>query len=59
MASISFHDISVPNAQLKAMTRKAKFAGTSAAKYVRLLIERDLLADKSFDEILDPIRRDF
>jgi hypothetical protein len=59
MSSLSFHDIGLRPAQLKAVEKKAKHAGTTAPQYVRLLIERDLLADRPFDEILLPIRQDF
>jgi len=41
------------------MVQKAKLVGKTAPEYVRLLIEQDLLADRSFDEILRPIRQDF
>jgi hypothetical protein len=58
MAALSFHDIGLPPTHLKAMARKAKLVGKTAPEYVRLLIEQDLLADKSFDEILRPIRQD-
>ena len=56
---MSFQDIGLRPAQLKAVEQKAKHVGKTASEYVRLLIERDLLADKSFDEILRPIREDF
>jgi hypothetical protein len=59
VAAISFYQIELPRTQLKAMARKAKLVGKAAPEYVRLLIEQDLLADKSFDEILRPIRQDF
>ena len=44
---------------LKAVEKKAKRVGANATDYVRSLIERDLLADQTFDEILLPIREDF
>ena len=44
---------------LRAVERKARRAGTTAQEYVRALVERDLLADRSFDEILRPVRDDF
>jgi hypothetical protein len=59
MASLTIHDIGLPPAQLRAVERKAKGAGQTAPQYVRALIERDLLADKTFDEILRPVREDF
>lgn len=59
MSTLSLQGIGLRPTQLKAIEKKAKFAGKSAAEYVRLLIERDLLADLPFDEILRPIREDF
>lgn len=44
---------------LRAVEKKARIAGATAQEYVRSLIERDLLADKTFDEIARPIREDF
>ena len=43
---------------LKALERKARFAGKTPREYIRLLIEKDVLADKTFDEILRPVRDD-
>jgi hypothetical protein len=59
MAIRSLQDIGLAPAQLRAVRKKAKHAGQTAPEYVRSLVERDLLADKSFDEILRPIREDF
>jgi hypothetical protein len=59
MVALTFHDIGLPPTQLKALARKAKRAGKTPAEYLRLLVEQDLLAGKSFDEILRPIRQDF
>jgi hypothetical protein len=59
MSSLSLHDIGLRPAQMKAVERKAKHVGTTPSRYIRLLVERDLLADKTFDEILRPIREDF
>ena len=58
MASLTLQDIGLPSAKLRAVERKAKGAGQTAPEYVRSLIERDLLADQTFDEILQPIRAD-
>ena len=33
--------------------------GKTTPEYLRLLIEQDLLAGKTFDDILRPVRRDF
>ena len=59
MTSLTIQDIGLPAAQLRAVERKAKGVGQTAPQYVRSLIERDLLADKTFDEILRPVREDF
>lgn len=59
MSTLSLQDIGLRPAQLKAVERKARHAGTTTPQYVRLLVEQDLLADKSFNEILGPIREDF
>ncbi len=45
--------------QIRALDRKARRNGKTAPEYVRSLIERDLRLEKSFDEILAPIRDDF
>jgi len=52
-------DIGLRPAQWRAIVRKAKHAGKTAPEYIRSLIEQGLLAEKSFDEILRPIRHDF
>ena len=59
MTALSFQDIGLRPAQVRAIEKKAKHAGQTAPEYVRSLVEQDLLADKSFDEILRPIREDF
>lgn len=59
MSSQSLEAIGVRGALLRALERKARNEGKTPREYIRLLIERDLLADKSFDEILGPIRDDF
>ena len=59
MTFLAIQDIGLKPALLKAVEKKARHEGKSAPEYVRSLIERDLLADKSFDEILRPIRADF
>lgn len=51
-------DIGLSAATMKAVEKKARGLGKSGAEYVRLLVESDLLADQSFDEILRPIRED-
>ena len=59
MSSVSQANIPLGRALLKAVQRKARREGQTAQEYVRLLIERDLLADRTFDEILGPVREDF
>lgn len=52
-------EIGLKPVQIKAVQKKAQHEGQSDQEYLRSLIERDLLADKSFDDILRPIREDF
>lgn len=59
MSSLLLHEIGLKPAVAKAMQKKARDEGKTAPEYVRSLIERDLLADRSFDQILKPIRDDF
>lgn len=44
---------------IAALQRKAKGHGKSTPEYVKSLIQADLLADQSFDEILAPVRAGF
>jgi hypothetical protein len=59
MSAASLHELGLRPAQLRAVEKRAKTFGQTAPEYVRLLVERELLADHSFDEILRPIRADF
>ena len=59
MSTASLADIGLAPAQLRAVERKARRAGTTARDYVRALVERDLVSGQSFDEILRPVRADF
>ena len=59
MSSLLLHDIGLDPAVAKAMQKKARDEGKTPPEYVRSLIERDLLADRSLDEILKTIRDDF
>jgi hypothetical protein len=59
MTSLSMQDIRLKPALLKAVEERAKHAGQTPPEYVRALIERALLADQSFDDILRPVRGDF
>jgi hypothetical protein len=43
---------------VRAIRTKAKRARQTPAEYIKFLIERDMLADRTFDEILRPIRKD-
>ena len=59
MSSLSPGDIGLGRSLLRAVEQKARRQGKTPPEYVRLLIERDLLADRTFDEILKPVRDDF
>ena len=43
----------------RAFERKARHEGKTTPEYLRFLIEREILASKSFDEILKPVRNAF
>jgi hypothetical protein len=58
MTALSILNLGLRPAQLKALDKRARQRGKTAPQYIRWLIERDLLADKSFDELLMPIRED-
>jgi hypothetical protein len=57
MNSISIRGLTA--AKFKAVQKKARNLGKTAPQYVRALIDQDLLADQSLDELLRPIREDF
>ena len=59
MSSLLLQEIGLKPALAKAVEKKAKDEGKTPPEYVRSLIERDMLAERSFDEILKPIRGDF
>ena len=59
MTSLLLQDIGLKPTQLKAVVRRAKKEGKTPSEFVRSLIERELLAATSFDEILKPIRSGF
>jgi hypothetical protein len=59
MTTLSIQDLGLRPAQLRALGSKAKREGKSPQEYVRTLVERDLVVDESFDEILKPVREDF
>jgi hypothetical protein len=44
---------------VKALKRKARERGKTTPEYLRALIESDLLAEKTFDQVLAPIREGF
>jgi hypothetical protein len=58
MIAFPFHDLGLRLADQKAVVRKAARAGKTVPQYVRELIEQDLLAEKTFDDILRPVRAD-
>jgi hypothetical protein len=45
--------------QMKAVARRARKEGKTPSEYVRSLVERDMVAGASFDEVLRPIREGF
>jgi hypothetical protein len=57
--TLSLQEIRLRPAIARAVEKKARDAGKTTPEYVRLLIEREILAGQSFDEILGPIRSDF
>jgi hypothetical protein len=56
---MTLQDIGLKPATLKAVQKKAKEVGKTPREYVRFLIESGLLAEKTFDEILKPVREGF
>jgi hypothetical protein len=58
MTTIAVQDIGLKAAQMRVIEKRARHQGLSPAEYVRRMIERDLLAEETFDEILRPIRED-
>lgn len=44
---------------LQALREKAREAGKTVEEYLRAVIEAEVSADQSFNEILEPIRRSF
>lgn len=54
--------VEIPGLQretLNALDVKAREIGKSVEEYLRNLIEADILADRPFSEILEPIRQSF
>jgi hypothetical protein len=58
MTTTLLQNIGLRPSQWKAVEKKARDAGKTTREYVRQVIERDLLADKSFAEMLRPVRDD-
>jgi len=59
MSSLSLRDIGLASAQVRAVEKRARQQGRSPSEYLRALVERDLIAAGSFDDILRPIRAGF
>ena len=57
--SAAFPDIGLMPAQVKAVARRARQADQTPAEYLRSLVERDLAAGDTFDEVLRPVRDGF
>ncbi len=49
----------LPSGTINALQKKAGEIGQTTANYLRNLIEAELLAPQSFDEILAPMRQGF
>ncbi|HEX4795248.1 MAG TPA: hypothetical protein VH370_15740 [Humisphaera sp.] len=58
MTASTLQTLGLKPATLRAVERNAKRSGKTMPQYVRHLIERGVLADQSFDQILRPIRED-
>jgi hypothetical protein len=52
-------DIQLPSSQMREVQKRAKEAGQTVSEYLSVLIERDFLAEQTFDEMLRPVREDF
>ena len=59
MSSLSLKDLGLGSAQVRAVEKRARQQGKSASEYLRALVERDLVAASSFDDVLRPIRAGF
>lgn len=59
MSSLSLRHFGLAPAQVRAVEKRAKQQGKSPLEYVRALVERDLIAASSFDDVLRPIRAGF
>jgi len=58
MSTLVSHSLDFTSAQWKAVQRKARQHNQTPSEYLAYLVERALLAEQSFDEILRPIRKD-
>jgi len=59
MSSLSFSDIGLGPRDARAAARRAREEGKTPLEYLRALVERDLQASGSFDEVLRPARAAF
>lgn len=59
MSTTTFSDIGLKPRQAQAAARRARREGLSPSEYLRSLVERDLLAGGSFDQVLQPMRAAF
>ena len=59
MSAALLQNVGLKPSLARAAKQKARREGKTPPEYVRSLIERDLLADKNFDEMLKPVRADF
>jgi hypothetical protein len=56
---MTLQDINLKPSTLKAVRNRARRLGQTAPQYVRSLIERAVAADRTFDDILAPVRAGF
>ena len=59
MSTLSFSRIGLQPRDARAAARRAREEGKTPSEYLRALVERDLLAADSFDEVLRPARAAF
>ena len=59
MTCLSLQDIGLRPGQIRAVEKRARQEGKSPSEYLRSLVERDLLIQSSFDDVLRPIRAGF
>ena len=59
MRTLCFSDIGLKPSEARAAARRAREEGKTPLEYLRALVEQDLKASGSFDEVLQPVRAAF